>query len=335
MARIGIRALAFAAAIGVLAAAAPALAGTPRLATGKYANISVRRAVMTMAEGITDFGLIVGCFQRKTGPERGFADRHGQFAFITHPSGAGVSAVTCPLAANGGGAIVGYYQNKAGVLHGFVYRKGAFTTIDDPSAGKMSGQGTVAVGINKSGVIVGWYIDADNAEHGFELSSSAFTTVDEPAAAGTAAGGTVVNGVADDGTMSGAYTDDQGRQHGFWLRGGTFHRIDVPGARNTAVACISALSGLLVGVYRVSGHRRPSGFSYHHGVFRTLADPSATMGTDPQCANDRSRVVGFYVRDQKLTGFRFTPGAARAAAREVEPGAGSGRLPASPRLGQI
>ena len=57
-----------------------------------------------------------------------------------------------------------------------------------------------------------------------------------------------MNGIADDGTMSGAYTNMQGRQHGFWLRDGTFHRVDVPGARNTEVACISARSGLLVGI---------------------------------------------------------------------------------------
>lgn len=334
MPKIGIRIPAVAAALCVLAAAAPALAATPRLATGTYATISVPRAVVTIAEDITDSGLIVGCFQRKSGPERGFADRHGTFAFLSHPAGAGHSPVTCALAANSGGAIVGYYQNKAGMLHGFVHRNGVFTTIDVPAAGKLPGQGTAALGINKSGVIVGWYIGSDNAEHGFGLSGGTFTTVDDPGAAETSGSGTVVNGIADDGTMSGAYTDSQGRQHGFWLRDGTFHRLDVPGARNTEVACISARSGLLVGIYQVRGHRNVAGFSYHHGVFRTLADPAAKMGTDPQCANDRSRVVGFYPGRDNVAGFRFTPGGT-SAVLEAHAGGGSGRIPASPRFGRF
>ena len=91
MPKFAVRALAVA--LGVLAgspaalAASPAaLAQTPRHATGTYANVSVPRATLTQAEDITDSGLIVGCFQRKSGPERGFTDRHGKFAFLSHPS---------------------------------------------------------------------------------------------------------------------------------------------------------------------------------------------------------------------------------------------------------
>jgi hypothetical protein len=344
---------AVAAAFAVGFAASPAaLAGTPRLATGRYASVSVPRAIMTQAEDITDHGLIVGCFQRKTGPERGFTDRNGRFAFITHPAGSGHSAVTCALAANGGGTIVGYYQTRAGVLHGFVDRKGVFTTVDVPGAGALPGQGTVAVSINRSGAIVGWFITGDGVEHGFELSHGTVTVVDDPGAAETSGNGTVLNGIADDGTMSGAYTDSGGRRHGFWLRAGSFYRIDVPGARNTEVACISPRSGLLVGVYQVRGHRHVAGFSYHHGVFRTLDDPAAKMSTDPQCANDRSRVVGFYVGSKNLsTGFRFTPGragggAVRAAAADFlragpwsrplsSSRPSSSALLSSPRLGRL
>jgi hypothetical protein len=332
----GIRAVAIAVVISstVAAVAAASAATTPRLATGAYANVSVPRAVVTIAEDIADGGLIVGCFQRKTGPERGFADRHGTFTFITHPAGAGQSAVTCALAANGGGAIVGYYQNKAGVLHGFVYRNGVFTTIDVPGAGTMPGQGTAAVGINKAGVIVGWYIGGDDVEHGFELSRGTFTTIDDPGAVETRGTGTVLNGVANDGAVTGAYTDSQGRQHGFLLSAGIFHQIDVPGARNTEVACISPRSGLLVGIYQVRGHRHIAGFSYHHGVFRTLADPSATVNTEPQCANDRGRLAGFYTGKKNVTtGFRFTPGKARAAGQRTGVSAAHGPLPFSARFG--
>jgi hypothetical protein len=336
VASIAVRTFAVAAAAGVLAAAPPVLAATPRLASGSYGNVAVPRATATLAEDITDSGLAIGCLQDKSGPERGFADRHGRFTFITHPTGTGHSAVTCALAANNGGAIVGYYQNKSGVLHGFLDKKAVFTTIDVPGAGKLAGQGTAALSINKAGVIVGWYVTGDNTEHGFELSHGMFTTIDEPGAAEMPGSGTVLNGVADDGTMSGAYTDAHGLQHGFWVSGGTFHLVDVPGARNTEVACISPRSGLLVGIYQVRGHRHVAGFSYHHGTFRTLADPSARAGTDPQCVNDRSRVVGFYVGKKSVTtGFRFTPGGGMATARQAIAGAGSGQPPASPRFGRF
>ncbi len=101
------------------------------------------------------------------------------------------------------------------------------------------------------------------------------------------------------------------------------------------VGCISDRSGLLVGGYQVRGHRRLVGFTYHHRVFRTLRDPSATGSTDPQCGNDRSRVVGFYTNTLNVaTGFRFTPGTSPAAVPGFRAGTGQGRLPFSPRVGR-
>jgi hypothetical protein len=326
------------AAVGALAAVPASralLAATPPLAKGSYKNVMVPRAKMTMAEDIADSGLIVGCFQRKTGPERGFTDMHGRFTFITHRSITGRSSTTCALSANSLGVIVGYYANRSGVIHGFVYQKGIFTTINAPGAGRRSGEGTSAIDINKAGVIVGLYITSKDVVHGFVLSHGKFTRVDDPNAAHSSAGGTFLNGVADDGTMSGGYTDASQRSHGFWLRQGKFHQVDVPGARNTFVGCISDRSGLLVGGYQIRGHRRLAGFTYHHGVFRTLRDPSATGSTDPQCANDRSRVVGFYTNTLNVTtGFRFTPGTSPAAVPGVRAGSGEGRLPSSPRIGR-
>ncbi len=100
------------------------------------------------------------------------------------------------------------------------------------------------------------------------------------------------------------------------------------------VACISPRSGLLVGIYQVRGHRHIAGFSYHHGVFRTLADPSATVNTEPQCASDRSRLAGFYTGKKNVTtGFRFTPGKARAAGQGTGVSAVHGPLPFPARFG--
>jgi hypothetical protein len=143
----------------------------------------------------------------------------------------------------------------------------------------------------------------------------------------------------NDGTMSGVFTDTSQRQHGFWLRQGTFHQVDVPGARNTDVACISDRSGLLVGGYQVRGQSRFTGFTDQHGVFRSLRDPSATLGTLPQCGNDGGRVAGFYITQighmSVTRGFRFAPGTLSGAASESgQRGPGVLQTPVSPRLGR-
>jgi uncharacterized membrane protein len=303
-----------AAVAGVLAlpAAASAVGAvplrTPPLAKGKYVNVSVPRAASTMAEDIADSGQIVGCFSRARGPERGFSEQQGTLTILTHRSGDRPSALTCPAAVSSTGAIVGYYEAKARPMHGFLYLHGAFKTINAPHAGPESGEGTVAVGINKAGVIVGYYITARRIEHGFVLRDGTFRTVDAP----HAGRGTVLNGIADDGTMSGLYTSANGRAHGFWLRRGMFHRINVPGALDTFVLCISQRTRMLVGAYRVAGRRKSLGFTFSHGVYRTLREPLATLDTLPQCGNDSGQVVGFYVGGSAgiFQGFKFTPGAA-------------------------
>jgi hypothetical protein len=318
-----------AAVAGVLAL--PAAAGavpmrTPPLAKGTYVDVSVPRARSTMAEDISDSGQIVGCFSRRNGPQRGFSEHNGTFTIITHRSGGHPSAQTCPLTVSSTGAIVGYYANKTGALHGFLYRHGTFKTIDAPRAGRASGEGTAAVGINKAGVIVGWYITARHAEHGFVLRDGRFTTVNAPGAGH----GTALDGIANDGTMSGSYTSANGRAHGFWLRRGAFHRINVPGALDTEVACISQRTRLLVGEYRVAGHKKFLGFTFGHGVYRTLREPQATGDTSPQCGNDSGQVVGYYIPLAGVfQGFQFTP---QTAASPAVPGMGGrSAAPATPR----
>jgi probable HAF family extracellular repeat protein len=326
-----------AAVAGVLAlpAAASAVGAmpprTPPLAKGKYIDISIPRATSTMVEDISDSGQIVGCFSRQSGPQHGFSEQQGTFTVLTHRSGGHPSAQTCAAGVSASGAIVGYYSNKRGDLHGFLYQHGSFTTIDAPRAGRRPGEGTTAVGINKAGVIVGFYVTAGHAERGFILRDGKFRTVNAPGAGRAVGEGTALNGIADDGTMSGLYTSGGGRQHGFWLRRGVFHRVNVPGAQDTVVACISQRTRLLVGAYRIAGHKKFLGFTFNHGVYRTLREPLATGDTIPQCGNDSGHVVGYYIGSAGVfQGFQFTPA---AAASLTVPGT-RGRTPASaPRSG--
>jgi hypothetical protein len=332
--------LAPAAAIGVLVAAPAAVAqivATPPVEPGTYTRIAVPRAA-TLAEGINDSGVIVGCFQRKTGPERGFIDRHGRFTTITDPAAATSRAgITCPAGINNAGAIVGQYRARSGVLHGFVYRNRKFKRIDEPHAGHRSGEGTTAVEINKAGVIVGYYLTGKDLEKGFIFRNGVFTTVTYPAADSLGLG-TALNGIADDGTISGLYEDVRGRIHGFWYRNGAFHKIDVPGARQTAVACISERSGLIVGTYQPRSGAGGRGFTYHQGVFRTLPHPVGSVDAFPQCGNDRSRIVGFYYTNKnrnRTVAFKFTPGNASAGAvSQSGQQSAAGTAPATVRTGR-
>jgi uncharacterized membrane protein len=302
--------------IGALVVGPGAVAKTvaaPPIEPGTYTRIAVPGAV-TMAEGISDSGVIVGCLKRKTGPMRGFIDRHGRFTIITDPAAATSRAgITCPAGIDNAGAIVGQYRDRSGVFHGFLYQNRKFTTIDEPHAGRRSGQGTTAVEINKAGVIVGWYITSKGAVSGFILKAGVFKTVTDPAA-DSVGEGTVLNGIEDNGTISGLYADIHGREHGFWYRNGVFHKVDVPGAHNTEVVCISERRGLIVGSYQPRSGSAFRAFTYHHGVFRTLPKPVNSVDVFPQCGNDIGRVVGFYITDKGRTrAFRFTPAKASAS----------------------
>ncbi|HEX9030929.1 MAG TPA: hypothetical protein VF834_03725, partial [Streptosporangiaceae bacterium] len=301
-------------AISVLALA-PAAWGrpvsVPPPATGAYSKISMPGAAQTSPEGNNDRGTVVGCFRGTTGPQHAFVERGGTFARITDPAAG--RRFTCAAAISDTGVIVGDYIGKTGVLHGFVDRSGKYSTVSVPRASQQSGQGTVAVGINRAGVVVGWYLNPQGVEYGYILKNGHFTIVSAPGAAQTRTSGTILNGIADDGTMSGMYTAG-GTEHGFTYRDGVFSPVAVPGALNTLVACISARSGLVVGAYQRLSTSHLVGFTELGGVFHSLRDPLATLGTIPQCGNDFGRVVGFYQTLHFVAhGFLFTPGATAAA----------------------
>src|SRR5579859_2933987 len=100
----------------------------PPLAKGTYVNVTVPHGRATMAEEISDSGLIVGCYTSRDGRVRAFTDLGGTFTTLTHRSGGVASAQTCAAGVNSAGVIVGDYGKKAGPFHGFVYRHGAFKT---------------------------------------------------------------------------------------------------------------------------------------------------------------------------------------------------------------
>jgi uncharacterized membrane protein len=279
----------------------------PPLAAGRYAAIKVPGGMNAMAEGISDSGAIVGCDQRKVG-SRGFVERNEKFTVLADPA-AGAKGSTCAFSINSQGVIVGYYGSAE--VHGFVLKGTRFTTLDEPQAGHKLGEGTLAVDLNDSGTIVGWYLTSKNVEHGFVLRHGKFTTINFPGHPRAKQRDTVLNGISDNGTITGIFSYGAGHQVSFTDRNGKFRPIAVPQAKSTSVACISEHSGLLVGGYLVAGSKLFRGFTFRHGVYRTLRASSGKQATLPQCGNDHGAVVGFLTSSADPTlssAFLFTPG---------------------------
>ena len=288
----------------------------PPPAKGHFTPIIVPGGRDVTPEGISDSGLIVGCDQRPAGMSA-FTDLNGKFAVLRDPA-AGPKGTTCAFSVNSADTIVGYYGQST--IHGFVYANQKFTTINAPGAGHGNGDGTYPVDINDSGVVVGRYTTADFVEHGFVLKNGKFTTITYPGPAHAKHPDTVLTGISDSGTITGIYINGKGNGKGngngngttisFRYRAGRFTKIVVPHAFVAEVACISKHQGLIVGVYQTSARASSAvGFVDHAGVLRSLRDPAATDGTNPQCGNDSGLIVGFYLTpNQQSHGFLFTPG---------------------------
>jgi hypothetical protein len=136
------------------------------------------------AQGINNFGLIVGFYVGTDGQDHGFIanlsnTKNGVLtgtpvADPTIPNVAGEPGATFVfsqlLGVNDAGIVVGYYGDSTTSQHGFLYNTntGKYTFVDDPSE-KFSGgvEVTQITGITDSGELAGFYSDANGAFHAF------------------------------------------------------------------------------------------------------------------------------------------------------------------------
>lgn len=130
--------------------------------------------VSTSANGINQYGTIVGTAQDQTGTVFGFI-RYSNGGF-KRVSVAG-SNNTQLFHRNANGATAGFYQTAStGRKHGLLVSGSTLTTIDYPGA-----TNTVLTGINKFGSIVGYYTDATGHFKGFKrYSGGGFVKVSIP-----------------------------------------------------------------------------------------------------------------------------------------------------------
>ena len=154
----------------------------------------------TRAQGINDFGQVVGSYLPFTSPaERGNGflwTSKGTFQDIAYPGAERTEA----NGINNRGWIVGdYITSGDSNSHGFLDVNGQFQTIDAPGA-----VSTVAEGVNNLGEIVGTFYDGSHY-HGFVDLQGKFSTVDAPGATDT-----FVHGVNDFGQIVGASESSSG-----------------------------------------------------------------------------------------------------------------------------
>jgi hypothetical protein len=149
------------------------------------------------AQGINNFGLVVGFYVGTDGNDHGFIarERDARFGELT---GTPVADPTIPpvagepgatfvfsqiLGINDEGIAVGYYGDSTLSQHGFLYNThtGQYTFLDDPSeAFNGSVEVTQITGINDFGEITGFYSDANGVFHSFVATPKFLSFLQEP-----------------------------------------------------------------------------------------------------------------------------------------------------------
>lgn len=136
------------------------------------------------AQGVNNFGLIVGFYVGTDGQTHGFIAnasnaRKGILAgtavldpqIPNVPGEPGATFVFSQLlGVNDAGIAVGYYGDSTTSQHGFLYdtNTGAYTFLDDPAEAFSNGvEVTQITGISDSGELTGFYSDANGLSHSF------------------------------------------------------------------------------------------------------------------------------------------------------------------------
>ena len=231
----------------ILCATAAAKADAQQLTTFDEPNAAIAPLIGTEAQGINDWGTIVGDYVDSSGAVHGYTrTAAGKYVSFDAPGAdpaPGYNCLyfaggTCPQAINDPGAIAGFDGDANGVFHGFVRTaEGKIATFDAPGAGTGAGQGTFPDSINVWGDITGYTVDGNGTAHGFVRRNDGTITVFDDSDAGTGPGfGTYASSINDEGAISGVVIDPTGFSHGFVRNpGGKIANFDAPGAASGSI----------------------------------------------------------------------------------------------------
>lgn len=225
-------------------------------------NAATAPLIGTEAQGINDWGTIVGDYADSSGGVHGYTrTADGKYLSFDAPGAdpaPGYNCLyfaggTCPQAINDLGAIAGFEGDANGVFHGFVRTAdGKIATFDAPGPGTSAVQGTFPYSINLWGAITGYTVDSNGTGHGFvRRLDGTFAVFDDPEG-GTGPGlGTYPSSINDEGAISGVVTDPTGFNHGFVRNpDGKIVNFDAPGATSGSIGTANVLindAGIVAG----------------------------------------------------------------------------------------
>jgi uncharacterized membrane protein len=274
-----------------------------------YVSIDFPGMPRTEANGINDFGQVVGNYYDGGGVVHGFVLSGGVYSTLDYPHPG--FTYTNLNGINDNGDIVGIFltsfvPNGCGVTQSFIWSAGTFTLIPDVP-GSMPGT-TKAWAINNAGTVVGSYVDACFCTmHAFVYSGGVFTTIDRPGYAASSA-----HGINDAGDVVGAAQRSWGggSARGFLLSGGVYIDVDHPDAlaypNGSTLPTGVNDSGAIVGALSTSS---TSTFVYEGGAFTMLAVPNAVSTGNTQASiNSNGQVAGTYFdAGNNIHGFVASP----------------------------
>lgn len=261
------------------------------------------------ANGISNYGLVVGAYSDSIGTVHGYALYHGMFFTVDNPN-ASIAEFnvnyngTWASGINNSGQIVGYYYDIDGFTHGFLLENGVYTEIDDPNAaptGQWTYQnGTYAYDINNLGQIVGYYYDADANAHGFLLDHGVYTELDFPGAISTQA-----CGINDSGEIVGDFANAGEIIQPFVLEGGEYTAPGPVANSSFSIALGINNKGQIVGIYLDfgTGEQLANGYLLEDGIYYDIDVPGAAS-TSLTGINDSGDIVGYFQDSAGDHGFR-------------------------------
>lgn len=140
-----------------------------RSSAGAVQGLAVPGASFTIAEGISDSGLIVGSYYSPQG-EQGFLLRRGAYSSVAYPG----AMATSLYGVNASGVAIGVFFDSQGVETAFtVDKKGAFQPLSIPGAVSSDG-----LAINNRGATAGYYRAPGEQPVGFVMEAGDLTTID-------------------------------------------------------------------------------------------------------------------------------------------------------------
>jgi hypothetical protein len=323
--RNAIRVAATAAASGLLAAGALAMAGSASAATDPgYAFSTLDNAhdlTFNQLLGINDEGVIAGYFGSGAAghPNKGYVllPPYGQGSYLNENFPGSVQTQVTGL--NNRGVTVGFWaptnMGSGDANFGWVNVDGHFRQADFPTGDPASPVADQLLGVNDNDVAVGFYTDSQGNNHGYEydINTNTYVAVIDPKDQSASLTAAAIN---DNGDVAGFYTASDGATDGFLLlhyakgRHCPFIDLAFPGASSTMALGVNG-SDEVVGTYTDGSGNSATmhGFTWTpEGGFTTVDDPHGIGTTTINGVNDRGDLVGFYVDTKGNTdGFLATP----------------------------